>query len=288
MSLSLTLDKRKREILLVSDKIQADEDEFASRYLLPIHELWCRGGDMTTFDWDEFGHLKILMHALPTARQKTDEEDDDDETYDPDSPHLNEIHISIDRLIGKWIKTSKYFTINPKYYFCNFAFLLPQWTGVFSKFGTRNTPKQFCSFVLSIWPVNSMHNRGHMQLLMIKPFPWAFVRIADRSTLQLFESDFSCSRPFKLLSTSDPKIFVMTFSNILNNAKSCAKILRLFLKQPERFDYQQNSFYVTVTTLIDVDIAAMSFFCPFRSNSHGAKHLNLTIFWILFIKKILD
>lgn len=165
------------------------------------------------------------------------------------------IPLAIDRLLGKWLKITKYFTIPFDQHFCSLAFLQPSYPkSVELVTPTFIPPAHFrCSLTSFKASVGQEGDAKSTIIQIARPFFWFFVRIISKDDIELHSSDFVLrdrraqeqgDLDFNLIATSDPTIYVFIMPSFLKTIKDCAKILRQFMKRPERFVYDSGCDYI--------------------------------------------
>lgn len=148
------------------------------------------------------------------------------------------ISFQLDKLIGKWIKLSKYFSKIPGYHLSSLAFLQPGYNNRMEVQLVSIEYKPIIDWTASFVCQTTIGWMSRRRIFELSPpFDWIFLRLLLADDISLNPQDLTCSVKFKLVPTSNPKIYLLIFSNVLSTAKDCAKILRCFLKSPGRFDY---------------------------------------------------
>jgi hypothetical protein len=172
------------------------------------------------------------------------------------------VDVAIDRLLSRWLKLDKYFDIaGGEWRVCAFLFLQPIWDNVFtmSRYSSwtyspnqqsLESPRWIFEMTYSNLRRNSQ-SAIHVQLSL----PFLFVQNMYRSDFDLRQSDLVCTRqrqdlPFKLVPTkNNSSIYIMIFSNVLKTEKDCAKLLRLYLKNPQDLGGQYFLFGMRCSTM---------------------------------------
>lgn len=187
-------------------------------------------------------------------------EDTTERTYKTSIP------LVIDKLLGKWIKMKKYLISPFGYHICALALLQPKWnpsTIIMLLTKMQNWIFEVKAAVMSNFALTSYT----LQILDVvepvrwcmfqAPLAWMFVRTLDEGDI-LYEGDITCpSIDCSLLPTSDPTIYILSFSRNLCSAKDCAKILRQYLKYPEKF-YCNSTYQVNIYSRKSVEITTLN------------------------------
>lgn len=174
--------------------------------------------------------------------------------------------LSLDKLLGKWLKIKKYFIIAEHQHFCSLLFLQPIWRNpgfgliLYNSDGLcvwelpssprldyRVWSRQNSTF--SLERSSSGKHGLHIELSMSMPFVFIELKSKynssfDKSELlhmnsNLRQEDIRIYNYYgeplfsgRLVPTSDPTIHLLVFSEFLQTSKDCAKLVRRFLKNP--------------------------------------------------------
>lgn len=173
------------------------------------------------------------------------------------------ITVRIDRLLGKWLKIKKYFILPKDEHFCSLLFIQPIWrnpgfalnlfdsthlnvwhAGWSRTFDSADWLKQNLAFQLE-------QRTGKYGLDMELPMsmPFVFIQLKSKITtlgdapierVELKQEDIQIGNYYgetlpscRLINTSDPEIYLLVFSDLLQTSKDCAKLMRRFLKNPD-------------------------------------------------------
>lgn len=158
----------------------------------------------------------------------------------------------LDTLLGQWLKIKEYVIAPVDHRLIAILFVQPiskndffevrlrQATGrrdIYIPNPLKNTDKLWTSGVLRA--NRKWISRGVVDRLIIYPqFPFAFIEIRNEQNVYFVESDFELhckERNVKFVPTSKRDIFLLIFSDILDDHKDCAKLLRQYLKNPYHF-----------------------------------------------------
>ena len=170
--------------------------------------------------------------------------------FEPSTGHVFiTISIYMDRLLGKWLKLSKSvdlpdnFCVLTLYSLFRHVQIIKLHKGsVLIDSSSNALPYVYYDKYLTI-----VHRRHDLNLAYDVPHCLPFF-LLESNRFDLL-SDIRCDRPITLLETSKPRIYILSFSNIIRTEKDCAKLLRTYsnnLHHPV-WDVRQESFRVKIS-----------------------------------------
>lgn len=159
---------------------------------------------------------------------------------------------SLDQLIGKWLKIKKYFINDKTWRISNFALFHQGDASVdcseeYPPTTTDGYPPHPPNVYLDR-QVSPERLSTRYYCLLCNPLPWMWVINHDEVDIDVQKTNFICNRDFEIFPTSNPKIYVISFSKYLKCEKDIAKIVRHLLLHPESFPTSW-TFYVEITLL---------------------------------------
>lgn len=189
------------------------------------------------------------------------------------------ITTNLDRLLGRWLKIKKYFDIPSDERVVAILFIQPIWINHFFRIHLHSAhqasifvvkPQNWINFTRMshnpkfLKPYRSTQWKPGQprQIFIDDHFPFVFAEISDCTSPILIDSDFHGSfgtRPMTILTTSDPKIFLLIFSSVLRKGKHCAKLLRCFLKDPNHFVWSSAQPCIDVTICISAKVGQVRY-----------------------------
>lgn len=189
-----------------------------------------------------------------------------------DEYSLGGIPYPMNKLLCRWLKITKYFTIPDGWDFAAFLFLQAFWYTTNCRVELWNDNSKI-KWTNSFDPPPDAAGKDLLKqrllfrfmssaycrrvLYIYSQLPFVFVHLYPHTNL-LSPGDINCSHEFLLLPTSEPSIMMLIFSTVLNSTKDCARLFREYLKRPSnvlwRTDYQISAFDVEMECGIPFDL----------------------------------
>lgn len=170
------------------------------------------------------------------------------------------IGLQVDKLLGSWIKIKQCINYPANQRILAFLALQPLWMNNYFEVWIHERYRQYRIFEPQpfYWfdgepylsARQTLLNLGNNQLVYIDPkFPFVFVEFmtSGEETNIMTTDDFmierlSTKRKVHFLPTSNPRVYLLILSDVLETEKDCKKIMRKYLKTPNHPVWEKYEF----------------------------------------------